>query len=242
MLQIVKKEGYYDYLRKCKSTIHLFMGSFDYSIKYQLQSTLGEETCNRFINNYTGEIIVDQATSNIVIGRIHFSLILTNQVREKNFDMESILQTTEQIKDFTDNFIDMELLDFNDLFLDKLTNPMLFENICLITKLELLPGFRGRRIGAKIIKDLHSRFSYGISLFVAKAVPFQITMIKNRSKGRDDDKFYEEMNFEDTAFDEETAQLKINAFFQRLGFNYFTKGYFFLDNRYAQEKINAIEW
>ncbi len=218
------------------------MGSFDYSIKYQLQSTLGEETCNRFINRYTGEIFVDQASSDLIVGRIHFSLILTNQIREKEFDLKKVLQSTERIKDFSKTFIDPEILEFNDSFLEKLHDPMLLENICLITKLELFPGFRGRRIGGKIIKDLHSRFSYGISLFIAKAVPFQITMIKNRSKGRDEDKFYESMNFEDTAFDEETAQLKINAFFQRIGFNLFTNNYFFLDNRYAQEKINAIEW
>ncbi len=218
------------------------MGSFDYTIKYQLVSKLGEETTNRFVNHYRGDIFVDTASTELPIGRVHFCLLLTNQVREKDFELEKVLISSDEIQDFSNTFIDMEITEFNDSFNDLLSDPMLLENVCLITKLELLPGFRGKKIGAKVIKDLHSRFSYGINLFIMKSVPFQITMIKNRSKGKVDDKFYESMNFEDTAFDEETAQLKINAFFQRLGFRLFKNNYFFLDNRYAQEKVNAVEW
>ncbi len=218
------------------------MGSFDYSIKYQLLSNLGEETTNRFINHYKGEILVDKASTVMVIGRVHFSLLLTNQVREKDFDLTEVLKSTNYLQDFSNTFIDMEITEFNDSFNDRLSNPMLLENVCIITKLELLPGFRGKRIGEKVMKDLQTRFSYGINLFIAKAVPFQITMIKRRSKGAEPDEFYDFMNFEDADFDEETAQLKINAFFQRMGFKIFNNNYFFLDNRYVHEKIKAIEW
>lgn len=220
------------------------MESFEYSIKYSLESVINEEAPERYINKYDAEIFVKKLSGeNLKVGRLLFDIILVNQAMEHDYYLYDIFDSFEETMLFAEEFIDFDTSDFKQNILDEADDDIFLENICLITELKLLPGFRGKNNGSKIIKDLYNRFSEGVGLFVIKSVPFQSTMVTKMKSGHyDDDAFSKAMKYEDLEFDEEIAQYKLNAFFQKLGFRYLSNDYFYLNTKFIQDKINSIEW
>lgn len=220
------------------------MESFEYSIKYCLESVINEEAPERYVNKYDAEIFVTKLSGeNLKVGRLLFNIVLVNQATEHDYYLYDIFDSFQETMHFAEEFIDFDTSDFKQNILDEAEDDIFLENICLITELELLPGFRGKNIGSKIIKDLYNRFSEGVGLFVIKSVPFQSSMVtKIKSGYYEDDEFSKAMKYEDLEFDEEIAQYKLNAFFQKLGFRYLSNDYFYLNTKFIQDKINSIEW
>ncbi len=220
------------------------MDSFEYSINYHLQSSLNEESPDRYVNDYEAEILVYKSSGEFIqIGRVQFNIILVNQVRENNYNLFHVFDASSSILDFGMTYVDFETEEFNDTFMELTNNEMYLDNICLITEYDLLPAFRGKNIGAKIMKDIYLRFSTGVGAFFIKAIPFQSSLDdKGKNRYNEEDEFLKAMNFGDFEFDEETAQYKINAFFQRLGFKYLNDNYFYIDSNFQQPKLMSTDW
>lgn len=220
------------------------MESFEYSIKYCLESVINEESPERYVNIYNAEILVEKPSGEkLKVGRLVFNIILVNQVMEHDYHLYDVFDCLQETMTFGEDFIDFKTNEFRQEILNETDVDIFLDNVCLITDFELLPGFRGKNIGAKIIKDLYNRFNGGVGLFVIKSVPFQSTMAKNMKCNHcKDDEFLKAMKYEDLEYDEETAQYKLNAFFQKLGFRYLSNDYFYLNTKFTQKKINNIEW
>jgi GNAT superfamily N-acetyltransferase len=222
------------------------MESFDYAINYRMTSELGDDGIERFINEYNAEIIVSKPSGEkLKIGRLLFSIVLVNRVREEDANLLFVFDSSSTLADFASEFIDFEQEEFNDDFFNSLSDQddIYLDNICVISELELLPGFRGKGLGAVILKDLYVRFGEWVGAIFISSTPFQNTMIEKMKSGYyEDDEFSKAMKYEDLEFDEESAQYKLNAFFQKLGFKYITNNYFLLNTRYKQPKLMAVDW
>ena len=209
-----------------------------------MQSDLDNENPDRYVNNYEAEIMVYKPSGEYIkIGRLVFSIILINQIIEQNYDLFHVFDASKPILDFGMKFIDFENGEFNENFMNLADKDMYLDDLCIITDYELLPGFRGKRLGSKILKDLYTRFNNCTGAIIIKAIPFQQTINEKVKSGNyEEDAFTRAMNFEDAEFDEETAQLKLNAFFQRSGFKYLANNYFYINTHFKQPKLMAAEW
>ncbi len=220
------------------------MDTFDFSINYQFQSDLDDENPDRYVNNYDAEILVYKPSGELIkVGRLKFSIILINQIIDHNYDLFHVFDASDSILEFGMEFIDFENSEFNEHFMKHADEDMYLENLCLITEYELLPSFRGRNLGSKMLKDLYTRFGNGVGSIIINSTPFQQTVMNKIDEDQyDDDEFLKALTFEDAEFDEETAQLKINAFFQRSGFKYLTNNYFYINTHFHQPKLMSAEW
>jgi len=211
---------------------------FDYKITYQLFSELDNSKTNCFINKYKADIFVESPTDeDLKIGQLVFDIILINQIVRYNQPILHICETTPEIFEFANQFIEFDDNEFNEHFNQITNNSIMLNDFCLIKEFKLLPGFRGKSIGPIILKDLYFRFSNAVDFIVIKSMPFQLKKKRYNDKQHSDDEFLKAMTFDDLVFDEETAQLKLNAFFQKLGFKYVDKNYFLLDTRINQPKL-----
>ncbi len=220
------------------------MDNFDYTIKYLLKSDLEEENPERYVNHYEAEIFVDKPSGEpIKIGRMFFSIILIDQINNQKYNLFNVFNSSISILDFGLQFIDFKNHEYNEYFMKYADKDMYLENICLITEYELIPAFRGKNLGSKILKDLYTRFGNGVGSIFVSSTPFQQTIMKDIDEDKyEQDDFLKALTFEDAEFDEETAQLKIKAFFQRSGFKYLVRDYFYLNTHFHQPKLMAAEW
>jgi len=220
------------------------MDTFDYTINYMLQSDLDDENPDRYVNNYEAEILVYKPSGELIkIGRMYFSTILINQIIDQNYNLFHVFDSSISILDFGLEFIDFENKEYNEHFMKYADKDMYLENICLITEYELIPAFRGKNLGSKILKDLYTRFGNGVGAIIVNSTPFQQTIMNNIDEDQyEDDDFLKALTFEDAEYDEETAQLKIKAFFQRSGFKYLTNNYFYVNTHFDQPKLMAADW
>ncbi len=220
------------------------MDSFDYTINYQLQSDLDDENPDRYANHYEAEVLVYKPSGELLkIGRMLFSIVLINQIIDQKYNMFHVFNSSAQVMDFGLQFIDFTNNEYNEFFMKYADSDMYLENFLLITEYELLPAFRGKNLGSKILKDLYTRFSYGIGAIFINSTPFQKTNMDNIDEDHyEDDDFLTALSFDDSEFDEETAQLKIKAFFQRSGFKYLVRDYFYINTHFHQPKLMAADW
>ncbi len=204
----------------------LFMGSFDYSINYQLDSDFQEDGACKFINNFKAEIFVQKSSGTpLKVGRFNFSIVLVNQIIELNKSPLDVLQEQEELIHICSKFIRLD----NGQFLNDI-NAEQKGNLCIIHDLDLLPGFRGKGIGVYTLTDFLCRFKSMFSTLCIQVVPFQTSVTKRkRIVGENLDDFTKSMRYEDGSFDEETVQLKLYAFFQKLGFSYYKDNLFYLN-------------
>lgn len=213
---------------------------FDYSITYRLFTELDNNSPSCFINKYKADImVVKPSGEDVKIGQMVFDIVLLNHFLENGLMLKDICQANSELCEFSKLYFDFETEEFNDRFNHITNNSIMLGDFCIIKEFKLLPGFRGKGIGPKILKDLYLRFSSSIDLIVIKSTPFQLKKKHYNDIQHSDEEFLQAMTFDDLEFDEETAQLKLNAFFQRLGFKYLDLNYFYLDTRIRQPKIMA---
>ena len=208
------------------------MGSFDYSIAYHLISDLQEEASGKFICSYLADIEVKKSSGdNLKIGRFRFSIVLLNQIRSAGHNLLKILETKEELMHIAEKFITLDSCKFVPDLKDVESG-----NVCIVQELSLLPGFRGKGLGAMVMRDFIFRFISIFSVLAVKVVPFQVaTVLEKRKTGGVLDDFSLAMRYEDNVFDEETARLKLFAFFQKLGFTYFKDELFYLSAASLQD-------
>ncbi len=211
------------------------MSTFDYSITYKLNSTLEDDSDCKFINNFEAEVFVDKDSGiNMKVGQFKFSVILLSQIQQTRNDLLKTLETQEELIGNCEHFINLE----TGVFTNKLDEEIKPGNICIIKELDLLPGFRGKKLGAIVLQDFYCRFQNLFSIITIEVIPFQlITARKKWKAGGKLDDFTQSMRYDDGDFDEETAKLKLFAFFQKLGFKFYTKNLFYLNTSIPQTKI-----
>ncbi|MGQ1787331.1 MULTISPECIES: hypothetical protein [unclassified Saccharicrinis] len=209
------------------------MSTFDYSIAYHLTSDLQEDKNGKYICNYKADIKVNKSSGDYLkVGQFSFTIILLNQIRHAGLQLIKILEQQEELINPCEQFVKLETGEFkNDL------KEVIQGNICIIHQLDLLPGFRGKNIGASVIEDFCCRFKSMFSVLAVEVEPFQITTMKKKRKtGGELDEFSKAMKYEDDVFDEETAKLKLFSFFQKVGFSYLKKDWFYMSTSVTKPK------
>ena len=89
-------------------------------------------------------------------------------------------------------------------------------NLLIIERLEIVPKYRGKNWGLKILRELIERFSYGAGIVAIKPFPLQHECIEDSSSEKK--KWFEGMEFSKLTQDKKIGTNKLIEHYGKLGF------------------------
>jgi GNAT superfamily N-acetyltransferase len=196
------------------------MGDY-FQIQYKFNSYPGVFDETKFITTYRGDIYNEDENGFACekIGKteiIHVQLMLAAEcgyIAEEIFESQEILNEVGRSTFDTSSYSPkQDILDYYDTY-----TPLIFPDLCIISRLELLPEWRGNGLGRLILKDIYNRFRHGMGLIIAKMNPIQFRDLLLIDKDRE---WFNMMKMDKMAKDYEAAYFKLKGFFKNAGFDH----------------------
>jgi GNAT superfamily N-acetyltransferase len=212
-----------------------------YTMRYSFVSPLNKAGEARYITHFKVELTIDDEFGNPseTIGKGNIQIVLLALAKNNHFDLfrifdvdRDIFRVASEIYDFTNQEFNSDILFFFD-------DMLICRDLCIIHQLELLPQYRRKGLGKKMVKDIVNRFGSACDLFVAETFPLQF---ENDSFLPKDD-WYQKMRFDLLDKDFEKSDYLLKAFYQSVGFQYIENytDLMFLNSVKINEKLNKIE-
>ncbi|MGM9512403.1 GNAT family N-acetyltransferase [Larkinella sp. GY13] len=188
-------------------------------LEYGFQYETGITESLRYINEYAIRIYLDQyfpgesgdRVESVEIGRASVSLFLVELGHNND-------QSTFDIFDHSVEYINLfeELYDEDEEFIEAIKNGREIDqfNVLYIRNLALLPQWRGRGIGKKILKDIIWRFTgcFGLGVLKSFQLQFEWGILEQT------DLWTQQLLLANLSKNQRSSQKKLNAFYQSVGF------------------------
>ena len=216
----------------------------DYSIEldYSFRSALGEIESYRYINEYKVNIYnnedgLEDSRNRELIGKARLSLVLLSLVINNQMDTYEVFDNSQFLMELGETIFDFETDDFREPLIDEVCASS--SNLLVIDRLELLPAWRKKGFGKKIIKDIIWRFSGCCDLVVLKAFPLQK---EATNPDKEKSEWQKKMEMTNLPKDGELSFYKVYAYYQNLGFEQYEEtDYFYFNPAKLNEKFDAID-
>lgn len=209
----------------------------EFTIKYSFSDTLREEPLGEdpidYVNAIDFEVYANAkyGTLSETIAKGSISQILFGLAMDNDYPLidvmdasHSILEMSEMLFEFDE---DKDFWDKIDMYFD--ANIPLNYDICYLEYFEILPNYRGKGIGKKIIRNIIERWYSSCGLWVVKGFPIQHSTFIKKTAFEDLDEWNQKMDYRNFEEDFEKSQYKLFHYFQQLGFqNPFDMQYFII--------------
>lgn len=169
---------------------------------------------------------VDESGNNIELaGKGKLSHLLFTLAMDLRYPAFHVMDATQSILDMSKVLFDWRKeSDPWDKLTDHYDEPFMNTDVCVLDEIEILPKFRRKGLMAMVIKELNKNFYSACGLWVMNARPFQ----RDIDIYRDENDWFQKMNYIDFEEDEEISHYKLSHLFQSLGFEHpFDDDYFF---------------
>lgn len=185
-------------------------------LEYCISSSLDIMHEARFCQKISGNILKIEAKdyAEEIIGSIEGWKILINLSKKSSFNLLSVADYEASVMIVAEDLLDFRYNTWKDKVIMDQTK-IIGNDLLILSRLEILPKFRGLGIGKKAIKDLYNNFSQGCGLFALKCFPLQCGA-KDGSKRKD--KFRMAMEFEKFESEYEKAFKSLQKYYKSLGF------------------------
>lgn len=207
----------------------------NFTIKYTFSDILREDPLgddpNDFVNNIEFEVYITDIYGKLseLIAKGEISQILFGLAMDHGYPLFDVMDASQSILDMSSALFEFaEDKDFWDKIEDYFTDTMPTNyTICYLEYLEIVPNYRGKGIGRKIIKNIMERFYDSCGLWVAKGFPIQHNDLIQKKAFEDLDEWDQKMDYDNFEKDFEKSQYKLFYYLQQLGFkNPFDMEYF----------------
>jgi len=207
----------------------------NFTIKYSFNDNLSNESLGDDPNDFVNEIDFEVHLTDIhgklseVIAKGKISQILFSLAIDHGYPLYDVMDASESILDMSGVLFELEvgknLWEKIDAYF-KDCIPLNY-NICYLEYFEILPNYRGKGIGKKIIISMMNRFYFTCGLWVFKSFPVQHSGAIKETAFEDLDGWDQQMEYNNFEKDFEKSQYKLFHYFQQLGFqNPFDVEYF----------------
>ncbi|MBM7332680.1 hypothetical protein [Alloalcanivorax marinus] len=180
-----------------------------------LVEELGEP--DRLIYPFFGDILgVDDDDGRTLIGKFQAWYIDVSRAineQESVFDVMDSLSVS--IAEYFDPIFGENSPHFSDAVDDISDCVTDGYNLLILDRIEVLPQFRGRRIGLKVLRQMMVRFSPGAGVIALKAFPLQL---EHESFDEDARAWRERLDLNSFVQDEEVSMAKLQDYYSTLGF------------------------
>ena len=172
----------------------------------------------RYCQRIDGDIIKVEAFNEDqeeLIGTVQAWKLLIDISRETHLGVLGIIDYDSSTMNVAEHLIDIDTYDWYEE-IENHEGPLLGSNLLILSRIEILPKFRGQGIGKRTIKDLYNNFIQGCGLFALKCFPLQCE-VENKEKRKD--KVKTKMEYEKFDADEKKAFKSLQKYYKSIGFH-----------------------
>lgn len=212
-------------------------------MEYRFSSGTGDLEADRYINKYEVEIWGEGENEqgeelSQLIGKASFCLFLIGLALDESFDMYQLFDEGEVNRELGNMAFNWDTEEFNEDF-ENIIGEVCNSNILYLDRIEILPEFKGRNFGKKVIKDIVCRFHSCCGVVVLKAFPLQFEYANISGMG---DEWSKKMKYDELLQNEKMARKQLNQFYKSIGFTQYPKSeYFYLDPDKQNRKLEKID-
>lgn len=147
----------------------------DVAICYNIESCLGDLDFMRYRQKIIGRIIeVDECGKEInQVGKIVGDKLLLGMAINDGKSLFNIFDVEAHLMQIGEFVYDFDSRDWDDSIYDFYNNQVEYNDLLILSRIEILPMYRKNGIGKYVIKDFYNNFIQGASLFVLKCFPIQ---------------------------------------------------------------------
>lgn len=218
------------------------MNNIYYEVLYSFTSGLGELNSNRFITTIKGVVYVKDDKNRIIseAGRLSLRLIDIELAHHEDLSLYELFSSEKGLLELGESVFNLHTEEYMPEIISFFEHGVVFMNILMIDKLEILPEFRGKGLGKMLIKDIKNRFSNGCGLIALKIRSFQHGSFLSFTV--DEQEWEKKMDFNSLESDEEKAFYKLANYFKSLGFKSLNSSDVFFLNPVGYNPIDDINF
>lgn len=207
----------------------------NFTIKYSFndilrESPLGEDP-NEFVNEIEFIVFATNDHFNEIeqIAKGKISQILFSLAMDSHFPLHDVMDATHSICQMSGVLFEWDenkdVWDKIDTYYD--FNPLNNYDVFFLETLEVISKYRGKGVGAKIVKNLIERFYSSCGLWVLKAYPMQHDVSIKRETEEKMSDWNKKMEYPKMELNFEKAQFQLFNYYKKMGFqNPFDMEYF----------------
>ena len=160
---------------------------------------------------------MDDDESDILVGKFRlFYVDIASAIDTGNIDVFDIFDAhSDSTADYYDSLIDPDTADFSENLRQLLEDEIFGLSLLIIDRLELLPNYRGHKLGLIIMRRLIQRFSAGAGVVAIKPFPLQF---EHSIPTEDQRGWHAEMQLSSFGETERIAIRKLQNHYSKLGF------------------------
>ena len=212
--------------------------------RYSFHSGTGELESGRYITEYNVDIYAHLFDENledlepVLIGKARLMLLLLGLADDNKYSYGEIFDHSMTLSDLSGLIFDWETGSLNEKFEDWACDSY-NSNILYIDQIEILPAYRNRGFGKKILKDILCRFSGCFGVMILQAFPLQF---KSEHALGIDKQWDILMEYDKMEQDKKIAPTRLDTFYKSLGFKKLYKdNYFFYNSGLKNSKLDKID-
>lgn len=187
---------------------------------YTIGSSLNYGDPSRYCQKIEGEIRKNKSNDAFsqfeVVGKLEAYKILVGLAINNKISLSDVFDSYQVTMDIGSEILDFEQADFNKAINEKYNYDSLGSDVLILSRIEILPEYRGRYIGKRAIKDLCNNFISGCGLFALKCSPIQHEF----NIGANDDPFTKSMHYEELEKNERKAYKKLSEYYSSMGLEF----------------------
>lgn len=175
-----------------------------------------EDDIDAYFTEINGELLChvsEEDESPVTAGRIQAYYIDISGAESEGYSHYDLFDLLHEGNECYHLLFDAQSDEWDDAFLEAFDETV-ERNVLLLQRLEVLPGFRGGRLGLAAIHRTIQQFGHGCGYVVLKPVPLQIEPIRSAS----DESWRTEMALEQFPTDIEAGVRRLRAYYGLLGF------------------------
>jgi GNAT superfamily N-acetyltransferase len=216
------------------------MSDLNINFEYRITSCLGPLYSARYNKQIFMDIFAadEYGNNDKLIGKVKFYIIYVGNAINDTCDLYHVFDEYEYTFRHCQTIFNFETYELNEDIEEYYDHDLWQSDICILERIEILPEYRGHKIGAKAIKDIIFHFGSGCCLFVGEAYPLQF-----ESEDKEMDEWRRDMELDKFDSDEKKSFSNLKNYYLSIGFeeipNY--KNLLFINPSKVNEKLDSID-
>ena len=190
---------------------------FDILMSWSSESFVSEyPDPHDFVYTTSGDLFnLDEFERREFIGKFRFYYVDVERAMNEREPIYHVFDDhSAEVEEYYEPIFGSEGYDFNENLLEVVNHEVSGYNLLILDRLEILPQYRRKMLGLKILHHMIDRFSTGASIAAMKPFPLQFEPIKDEARKKWNDK----MRLDQFPTDEDIAIEKLYAYYRKLGF------------------------
>ena len=170
-----------------------------------------------FIYETSGDLfIINEKDDKEFIGKFRVYYVDVERATNEGINIFDVLDDhSSHLAEYYGPIFNSDEHDFNNHLLGLLGHEVYSGNILVLDRLEILPQYRGKKLGLIILRNAIARFSSGAGLVAMKPFPLQFEV---KPSGETQKKWRDRMSLAQKSIDQDIATNTLCNYYSKLGF------------------------